>query len=179
MAPARGLSKAILWSLVFEITGLGCGSGPLTGRYLPPFGGRSILRPGTTKLPVFKARAVGRRLQAHLARRRLVRIAIGALDRGVASAEVDRGLLIAIAVIVPALGVLDKTLFLCARGEHYWTTIMVMALAADFVPGAKGVHAALWFWAGDVEAESPFPNVVGVMTGNSPLRVSVDPAAGV
>src|SRR5438445_6559680 len=46
--------KAILWSLLFEILGLGCGSGPLTGRYFPPLGGfLYFLRPGTTKLPLF------------------------------------------------------------------------------------------------------------------------------
>src|SRR6187402_3852881 len=45
--------KAILWSLLFEVLGLGCGSGPLTGRYLPPVGGfLYFLRPGTTKLPL-------------------------------------------------------------------------------------------------------------------------------
>src|SRR5207253_9067071 len=47
--------KAILWSMLFEVTGLGCGSGPLTGRYVPPVGGALyFLRPGTTKLPVFE-----------------------------------------------------------------------------------------------------------------------------
>src|SRR5215471_17756511 len=46
--------KAILWSMLFEGLGLGCGSGPLTGRYFPPLGGfLYFLRPGTTKLPIF------------------------------------------------------------------------------------------------------------------------------
>ena len=27
--------KAIVWTLLFEVVGLGCGSGPLTGRYVP------------------------------------------------------------------------------------------------------------------------------------------------
>ena len=46
--------KAILWSMLFEVFGLGCGSGPLTGRYLPPFGGALyFLRPGTTKLALW------------------------------------------------------------------------------------------------------------------------------
>src|SRR6202034_3656763 len=46
--------KAIVWSLLFEVLGLGCGSGPLTGRYFPPVGGfLYFLRPGTTKLPLF------------------------------------------------------------------------------------------------------------------------------
>ena len=31
--------KAIIWSMLFEILGLGCGSGPLAARYFPPFGG--------------------------------------------------------------------------------------------------------------------------------------------
>src|SRR5262249_51555420 len=44
--------KAILWSMLFEGLGLGCGFGPLTGRYHPPVGGfLYFLRPGTTKLP--------------------------------------------------------------------------------------------------------------------------------
>ena len=48
--------KAILWSMLFEGLGLGCGSGPLTGRYVPPVGGfLYFLRPGTTKLPLFPA----------------------------------------------------------------------------------------------------------------------------
>jgi len=47
--------KAIVWSMLFELLGLGCGSGPLTGRYLPPVGGfLYFLRPGTTKLPVLR-----------------------------------------------------------------------------------------------------------------------------
>ena len=42
--------KAILWSMLFEGLGLGCGSGPLTGRYAPPLGGALYFaRPGTTK----------------------------------------------------------------------------------------------------------------------------------
>ena len=45
--------KAIAWSMLFEVLGLGCGSGPLTGRFLPSFGGFLYwLRPGTTKLPL-------------------------------------------------------------------------------------------------------------------------------
>jgi hypothetical protein len=39
--------KAILWSMLFEGLGLGCGFGPLTGHYYPPMGGALyFLRPG-------------------------------------------------------------------------------------------------------------------------------------
>lgn len=57
---ATAFKKAILWSLLFEITGLGCGSGPLTGRYVPPIGGLLyFLRPGTLKLPVLTGSRLG------------------------------------------------------------------------------------------------------------------------
>ena len=56
VAEPIAFQKAILWSLLFEGLGLGCGSGPLTGRYFPPVGGfLYFLRPGTTKLPLFEA----------------------------------------------------------------------------------------------------------------------------
>ena len=51
----EAFQKAILWSMLFELLGLGCGSGPLTRRYLPPVGGALyFLRPGTTKLALFR-----------------------------------------------------------------------------------------------------------------------------
>jgi hypothetical protein len=46
---------------------------------------------------------------------------------------------------------------------------MVFVLASDFIPGAKAVHAALWFWAGVSKLNHHFPSVVGVMTSNSPI----------
>src|ERR1041384_1589975 len=48
LAPVA-FQKAILWSMLFEGLGLGCGSGPLTGRYMPPIGGVVYFaRPGHT-----------------------------------------------------------------------------------------------------------------------------------
>jgi hypothetical protein len=162
--------KAILWSMLFEILGLGCGSGPLTGRYLPPIGGALyFLRPGTTKLPIFEgAPLVGgsRRTWLDVG---LYAATIAVSIVALVSVAPDHRVLVALAVLLPVLGILDKTLFLCARGEHYWTTIVVMVLAADFVPGAKAIHAALWFWAGFSKLNHHFPSVVGVMTSNSPV----------
>lgn len=167
---SQAFQKAILWSMLFEGLGIGAGSGPLTGRYVPPFGGvLYFLRPGTTKLPLFEgAPIIGR------SRRTWLDVLLYAANAGLVMAALvapspPRALLVAIAVLVPILGVLDKTLFLCARGEHYWTSIMVFALASDFIPGAKGVHAALWFWAGFSKLNHHFPAVVGVMTSNSPV----------
>jgi hypothetical protein len=46
------VQKLAIWSLLFEVLGLGCGSGPLALRFLPPVGGALYwLRPGTVRLP--------------------------------------------------------------------------------------------------------------------------------
>src|SRR5215475_7017107 len=46
--------KAVVWSIFYELTGIGCGWGPMNGRFKPMFGGcRHFLRPGTTKLAPF------------------------------------------------------------------------------------------------------------------------------
>jgi hypothetical protein len=164
--------KAILWSMLFEILGLGCGSGPLTGRYLPPIGGfLYFLRPGTTKLPLFEgAPIIGAPTRSWLdvlAYAATIGLTVAALTSP--HPQLSTTLLLPIALLLPFLGILDRTLFLAARGEHYWTTIAVMVLAADFIPGAKGIHAALWFWAGFSKLNHHFPSVVGVMTSNSPV----------
>ncbi len=44
--------KFIIFTLLFEVLGLGCGSGPLTARFMPPIGGFLYwLRPKTIRLP--------------------------------------------------------------------------------------------------------------------------------
>ena len=162
--------KAILWSMLFEILGLGCGSGPLTGRYFPPLGGfLYFLRPGTTKLPLFPRLPVlggSRRTWLDVL---LYAACIALLARTLLSPQIGLQPLVAIAALVAVLGLADKTLFLAARGEHYWTTLMVFVLASDWIPGAKAVQAALWFWAGFSKLNHHFPAVVCVMTSNSPF----------
>jgi len=51
-------------------------------------------------------------------------------------------------------------------------TVVLTACAftgASWIPGAKAVHAALWFWAGVSKLNHQFPAVVCVMTSNSPV----------
>ena len=44
--------KFVIFTLLFEVLGLGCGSGPLTARFWPPIGGFLYwLRPKTIRLP--------------------------------------------------------------------------------------------------------------------------------
>ncbi len=166
--------KAIVWSLLFEVMGLGCGSGPLTGRYFPPVGGiLYFLRPGTTKLPPWPGLPV---LGGH---RRTVLDALVylallvALGRALAAPVPGLEHFVPIAILVPLAGLCDRTLFLAARAEHYWVTVMCFVLAPAqalaWIAGAKCVQLALWFWAGVSKLNHHFPAVVCVMTSNSPV----------
>lgn len=163
--------KAILWSLLFEVLGLGCGSGPLSGRYLPPFGGfLYFLRPGTTKLPLFPgAPLIGGRTRSALDA--LLYLALLVLCvRALLAPNPGAQDYLPIALLVPALGVLDKTLFLAARAEHYWVMLVCFVAApGNWIPGAMAVQLALWFWAGFSKLNHHFPTVVAVMNSNGPI----------
>ncbi len=166
--------KAILWSMLFEGLGLGCGSGPLTGRYFPPLGGfLYFLRPGTTKLPAAPGLPIlggTRRTWLDVA---LYAALIGLCLRALCSAAMSAQLLVPIAIIVPVIGLGDRTIFLALRAEHYWTTIVCLVAGevglGNGLAGAKAVQAALWFWAGFSKLNHHFPSVVCVMNSNSPF----------
>ena len=51
-------------------------------------------------------------------------------------------------VLLPMLGLRDKTIFLAARAEHYWVTTLVFFLPfIDMVLAAKLIMLALWWGA--------------------------------
>lgn len=162
--------KAILFSMLFESLGFGCGSGPLTGRYFPPIGGfLYFLRPGTTKRPLYPGLPlVGgfRRTWLDVA---LYAAQVAALLRALVAAQPGLEHFLPLLVLTPLLGILDKTLFLSARAEHYYTTLVCFAFAGNWIAGAKAVQLALWFWAGVSKLNHHFPTVVCVMISNSPV----------
>ncbi len=162
--------KAILWSMMFESLGLGCGSGPLTGRYFPPIGGLAyFLRPGTTKRPPFERLPIlgGHRRTALDA---LLYLALQlALLRALLAPVIGLGELLPVVVLLPVLALADKTVFLAARSEHYYVTIVCFAFAPHWIAGAQAVQLALWFWAGVSKLNHHFPAVVCVMMSNSPV----------
>jgi hypothetical protein len=165
--------KAIVWAMLFEVLGLGCGSGPLTGRYFPPVGGfLYFLRPGTMKLPLFP-----RAFLFGGSRRDVVDVfmylaLVGGAVRVLVAPAPTQAMFVPLAVILPLLGVLDRTIFLAARAEHYWVVVTLFAYAGgapSWVAGAKVVQLALWFWAGASKLNHHFPTVVCVMTSNGPF----------
>jgi hypothetical protein len=162
--------KAILWSMLFEVLGLGCGSGPLTGRYFPPVGGfLYFLRPGTTKRPLFENIAIIGGFRRTPIDVLLYGALLVALGRALIAPSLGAEHLLPIAVLVPVIGVLDKTIFLAARAEHYWVTVVVFLFAGNWIAGSKAVQLALWLGAAVSKLNAHFPAVVCVMISNSPV----------
>jgi hypothetical protein len=183
-------TKAIVWSALFEVLGLGCGSGPLTGRYWPPFTAFAHwLWPGTTRLPAWPGLpwpfAGHRRTWFDVA---LYAGLLVALALTLAAPAPGWPHLAAIAGLVPLIGLRDRTIVLALRAEHYWVTTVVLLAAAVVAAqpqlggelgsagatrgmwaGAQAVQLALWWWAGVSKLNHHFPTVVGVMVSNGPI----------
>lgn len=167
-ASDTAFAKAVGWTLLFEGLGLGCGSGPLTGRYLPPVGGALyFLLPGTTKLPLVDLPRLGgnRRTALDVA---LYALTLVALVRLLVAPAVTAWEIVPVLVLIPVLGILDKTLFLVFRSEHHLSVLLCL-LFPDWLPGAKVVWLAVWWWAATSKLNAHFPAVLCVMVSNSPF----------
>ncbi|MBW2158558.1 MAG: DUF3556 domain-containing protein [Deltaproteobacteria bacterium] len=170
---AAAFQKMIVWSIFYELLGLGCSWGPLNARFKPMTGGfRYFLRPGTTKLPLFPGvPIIGNPL------RNWLDVALYSANqlfllRVLVAPELTPELLMPAFVLLPLLGVLDKTLFLAARAEHYYVVLVCFVVAgADvlWISGSKMVWCFIWFWAATSKLNSHFPSVIMFMMNNGPF----------
>jgi hypothetical protein len=170
---AVAFHKAILWALFYEMAGFGCGSGPMNARFSPPLGGfLHFLRPGTTKLPLFPGVPVIGGIHRTWLDVALYGANQLALLRALVAPEVTPALMAPSAVLIPLLGVTDKTLFLAARAEHYWVALVCLVAAAGdalWISACKAVWVAIWFWAATSKVNHHFPSVIMVMMNNGPF----------
>src|SRR6201995_4717605 len=126
--------KVVLYTMLFEVIGLGCGFGPLNNRFFPPIG--SILywlRPGTIRLPPWPGRIpftkgdnrtpVDALIYGALLVLRVIAIfsdgtgpmpALGTTVGGLPAWQIW-----AVLGVLAVLGLRDKVIFLAARGEVY------------------------------------------------------------
>jgi len=165
--------KALLWSIFYELMGFGCGMGPMNARLNPPLGGfLHFLRLGTTKLPLFPGAPVVGDFRRGWLDVGLYGITQALLLRGLVAPEVTASHLWPIAVLIPLLGVVDKTLFLAARAEHYWVALVCLTVAqadALWLAACKVIWCAIWFWAATSKLNAHFPSVIMVMMTNGPF----------
>ena len=162
--------KAVLWSLLFEVSGLGCASGPLAGRYNPPIGGAlHFLRPGTLKLPFFRGAPLIGGTKRTWTDVGFFAALVASLLMALVSPTLGIEQFAPIAVLLPILGVLDTTIFLTARSEHYFTALVCFLFPADWIAGTKWVWVAIWIWAATSKLNRHFPSVIAVMQSTSPM----------
>ncbi|WP_024801675.1 DUF3556 domain-containing protein [Nocardia sp. BMG51109] len=177
--------KVVLYTMLFEVVGLGCGFGPLNNRFFPPMG--SILywlRPHTIRLPPWPGRIPLTRgdnrspVDIALYAALLVLLVWALLSDGtgpVPELDTTVGLLpvwqiAAILGVLAVLGLRDKVIFLAARGEVYGSLAVAFLFAgADVVVGAKLVFLVIWVGAATSKLNRHFPFVISTMMSNSPL----------
>lgn len=169
--------KAVVWTMLWEVLGLGAGSLPLTLRFSPMVGGFLYwLRPGTTRLPPWPERVPGTR---GTTRTRLdVALYIGLigtalyllLSPGAPLDPVAVGVLLA---FLGALGLRDKVPFLAARAEIYGTLAIIFLFPlTNMIVAAQLVFFCIWWGAASSKLNRHFPFVVTVMISNTPWNRS-------
>lgn len=177
--------KAVLYTLLFEVAGLGCGFGPLNNRFFPPLGSMLYwLRPKTIRLPPWPGRipltkGTNRSLvDVALYAALLVLTVIALLSNGtgpVPELSTKVGLLpvwqiAAILGVLAVLGLRDKVIFLAARGEVYATlTVTFLFTGVDILIAAKVVFLVIWMGAALSKLNKHFPFVISTMMSNSPV----------
>jgi len=177
--------KVVLFTMLFEVVGLGCGFGPLNNRFFPPMG--SILywlRPGTIRLPPWPTRVPLTRgtartpFDAVLYGALLVMLVVALLSDGTGPIPVldtTVGVLPmwqiwTILGLLAVAGLRDKVIFLAARGEVYASfTVAFLFGGVDMIIAAKLVCLVIWIGAATSKLNKHFPFVISTMMSNSPL----------
>src|SRR5580658_10346638 len=152
--------KAVVWTMLWEVLGLGAGSMPLTLRFSPMIGGVLYwLRPGTIRLPPWPERVPLTRGTT----RTLLDVALyaGLLAAAVyllladttpaAGATAGRldplavGVLLAFGIL---LGLRDKVPFLAARAEVYGNLMIIFLFGlGNMIVAAQILFVCIWWGA--------------------------------
>ena len=177
--------KAVVWTMLWEVLGLGAGSMPLTLRFSPMFGGFLYwLRPGTTRLPPWPERVPLTRgtrrtlldvaLYAGLIAAAVYLLVAGTSPAaGTATGRLDpiaAGVLLAVGIL---LGLRDKVPFLAARAEVYGNLMIIFLFPlGNLIVAAQIVFVCIWWGAASSKLNRHFPFVVTVMISNTPWNRS-------
>jgi hypothetical protein len=173
--------KVVVWTMLWEVIGLGAGSMPLTFRFVPPIGGVLYwLRPGTIRLPPFPDRVPLTRGSERtlldvalyagvLASAIFLLLSNGDSVAGTAAGRLDPttiGVLLAFLVL---LGLRDKVSYLCARPEIYGLMLVVFLFGiGNLIVASQIVLVCIWLGAASSKLNRHFPFVVAVMMSNTP-----------
>ena len=177
--------KVVLYTMLFEVVGLGCGFGPLNNRFYPPMGSALYwLRPNTIRLPPWPGRiplTTGDNrepVDIGLYGALLMMLVIALFSDGtgpIPALGTQIGLLpawqsCAVLALLAVAGLRDKVIFLAARGEVYAPFVAAFLFGGiNVIIAAKLVCMAIWLGAGTSKLTRHFPFVVSTMMSNSPV----------
>ncbi len=177
--------KAVVWTMLWEILGLGAGSLPLTLRFSPMIGGLLYwLRPGTTRLPPWPDRVPLTRGSTRtivdvglyagvIAWALYLLLTDGVTDSTTVAGRLDTAAIGSLLILLALLGLRDKVPFLAARAEIYGTLLVVFLFPLDeMVVAAQLVFVCIWWGAAASKLNKHFPFVVTVMISNTPWNRS-------
>jgi hypothetical protein len=177
--------KVVLYTMLFEVVGLGCGFGPLNNRFFPPMG--SILywlRPGTIRLPPWPSRipltkgTTRTPIDVLLYAALLLIVLFTLFSDGtgpIPTLDTSVGVLPlwqiwTILGLLAVLGLRDKVIFLAARGEVYASlTVTFLFTGVDMIIAAKLVCLVIWLGAATSKLNKHFPFVISTMMSNNPV----------
>lgn len=177
--------KVVLYTMLFEVIGLGCGFGPLNNRFFPPMG--SILywlRPKTIRLPPWPNRVPLTKgttrtpADALLYAALLVTLLVALFSDGTGPIPA-LGTMVGVLPmwqiwtilgLLAVLGLRDKVIFLAARGEVYASfTVAFLFSGVDIIVAAKLVCLVIWLGAATSKLNKHFPFVISTMMSNNPV----------
>jgi len=177
--------KVVLYTMLFEVIGLGCGFGPLNNRFFPPLG--SILywmRFGTIRLPPWPdrvplTRGTARKPVDVFIYAALLLMTLWALlcdgtgpvpELGTTVGLLPTWRVVVILLLLGAAGLRDKVIFLAARGEVYATLAVTFLFGGvDMIVASKIVFLVIWMGAATSKLNKHFPFVISTMMSNNPL----------
>src|SRR5215208_175735 len=173
--------KVVVYNLLWEVLGLGCGSGPLTLRFWPPFGGFLYwLRPGTVRLAPWPDKVPltrgFRRTGVDVALYAAV-LAAGVLlilsDGDPEGFRLDTTWIAVLLGLLAILGLRDKVPFLAARPEIYGFILLISLFPAEeLIPAWQFVFFFIWWGAAASKLNHHFPFVIQLMISNTPWNRS-------
>ena len=179
--------KVVLYTMLFEVIGLGCGFGPLNNRFFPPMGSVLYwLRPNTIRLPPWPSRVPLTKgttrmpVDAALYGAMLVMLLVALFSDGtgpIPALGTTVGVLPmwqiwTVLGLLALLGLRDKVIFLAARGEVYASFTVAFLFAGygvDMIIAAKLVCLVIWLGAATSKLNKHFPFVISTMMSNNPV----------
>ena len=166
----EAFGKAIVWTSLWEVIGLGGASGPLTARFFPPFGASLYyLRPKTIKTPLFtKAPIIGgdsRNIIDVL----FFAALLGAYGYACVAPVINFDVIWPILALLLVCGLLDRTIYLTARADIYFPMMACFLFADQTIPALKIALFSVWFWAAFSKLTPVFTDVVCTMICNNPF----------